>query len=295
MQGYRLENVTDGVYAFVTDNGESNQGLVVTAEGVVVIDTYEKNVRRFEQALSGVTSQPVKYVINTHHDMDHASANHIFTQRGAVAIASKYCCEWLKFNLTEEGIAELKQRNPDVAGTLRRSEDFIPQLGFEGSVDIAVGGKTFRCLNMGHGHTGGDAVIYLLEDKVLFAGDLVFNKFHSRMKTANADKWIEILLDLEQLPVDKVVPGHGMVGGKNLIREFREYMEHLRAQVVQKIAKGLTMEEIQNCIDLGPFRDWGKRQCIPTAVENFFREYEWRSAVNLSKRRSLLPPADKES
>ncbi len=294
MQGYRLENVTDGVYAFVTDNGESNQGLVVTAEGVVVIDTYEKNVRRFEQALSGVTSQPVKYVINTHHDMDHASANHIFTQQGAVALASTYCCEWLRFHLTEKGMAEFQQRNPEVAATINRPGDVIPQVGFDGSIDITVGGKTLRCINVGHGHTAGDVVVHLPKEQVFFAGDLVFNRFHSRMKTANVEKWIGILRSPETLPIERVVPGHGMIGGRELITEFRLYMELFRDQVVQKIAEGFSMEEIQQKIDLGRFSDWDKKQCIPTAVENFYREYEWRSAVNLSKRRTLLPPKDKD-
>lgn len=82
----------DDAYCQVGPRGEGNQGILVTSEGSVLIDGYIRNYAPLMESINDVTkSSAVRYVVNTHDDMDHFSMNHFFRQQGATVLASEVC------------------------------------------------------------------------------------------------------------------------------------------------------------------------------------------------------------
>ena len=89
------------------------------------------------------------------------------------------------------------------------------------SLELNLGNETVLMFNMGQAHTTNDMVVYLKNHKMLFTGDLVFNKINPvlvKKSGADVDKWMASLNKiLAKFDLAKVVPGHGKIGGKEII------------------------------------------------------------------------------
>jgi glyoxylase-like metal-dependent hydrolase (beta-lactamase superfamily II) len=121
--------------------------------------------------------------------------------------------------------------------------------------------------------------VFLPNQRVLFTGDLVETRFFPIFPwfppddaDVDGSRWINVLTRLESLEPEVVVPGHGEVGGPELIREVREYLEDVRARVAQA-ADGRTAEEVK--AELEPairssYASWDAPEWIGFAVECFF-------------------------
>ncbi|HJQ63327.1 MAG TPA: hypothetical protein VJ834_10710 [Burkholderiales bacterium] len=86
-----VADVADGVFVYVGPDGDSNNGIVLTDEGTISIDSYVKQYAGLMRALEQVSDRPVRFAINTHDDADHYSMNHFFRREGAMIIASEVC------------------------------------------------------------------------------------------------------------------------------------------------------------------------------------------------------------
>ena len=75
-------DVGDGVFVYVGPDGDSNNGIVLTGEGTISIDSFVRNYSGLTAALERVSDRPVRFAINTHDDADHFSMNHFFAARG---------------------------------------------------------------------------------------------------------------------------------------------------------------------------------------------------------------------
>jgi glyoxylase-like metal-dependent hydrolase (beta-lactamase superfamily II) len=92
--GFTITRIGDGIYAAFggdDDPAESNAGFIVGSNGVVVIDTFEdvSPARDLLAAIRKITNQPIRYVINTHHHLDHVGGNAVFAEAGATILAQR--------------------------------------------------------------------------------------------------------------------------------------------------------------------------------------------------------------
>src|SRR5574340_874099 len=90
-----LHQLAEATYAVVLPGYEDlgNEGIIITADGVVVIDTDIRTYEGLFATLPELTDKPVRFVINTHHAFDHSSGNSFFADRGATIIGSEVCRE----------------------------------------------------------------------------------------------------------------------------------------------------------------------------------------------------------
>lgn len=95
-----LTKIADGVYSYVGAKNPSpatsfgaNAGIIIGSDGVVVVDTLTsaKEAQRFIKDIRSITDKPIKYVINTHHHLDHSLGNSEFVKLGAAVIAQENC------------------------------------------------------------------------------------------------------------------------------------------------------------------------------------------------------------
>jgi cyclase len=272
----------DDAYCQVGPRGEGNQGILVTSEGSVLIDGYIRNYAPLMDSLNEVTkSSPVRYVVNTHDDMDHFSMNHFFRQQGATVLASEVCRASIHKKMNSKvWVDNLKSRNPELGRDIDTPQDLIPNIGIEKHATFTPGGEVMELIYMGHGHSPGDLVIYLPERKLLYAGDLVFAGMHGRCKTCDFGGILPILDSLMDYPCETVVPGHGIpiVGvGTEAIAVYKDYLVTLQQRIAELVTNGVSIEDSKNKFDDWKYFNWGRPQLVHTAIEHAYKDFVWRS------------------
>ena len=163
---------------------------------------------------------------------------------------------------------------PGLAELLDGVELVPPDLTYEGKLRIDLGGKVVELHEVGPAHTRGDQLIHVVDDGVLFAGDLVENAFFPILPDPDAqgDKWLVVLDTMSGLGPKIVVGGHGAVGGTELIDAFRTYLEAVRERTAELEAEGAEPDAIVATIEgemFARYEDWGNQEWVRTAVESF--------------------------
>jgi glyoxylase-like metal-dependent hydrolase (beta-lactamase superfamily II) len=114
----------------------------------------------------------------------------------------------------------------------------------------------------------------LPEERILFAGDLVENRFLPIFPDGDADgeRWLTMLDRLDALEPTVVVPGHGAVGDLRMVEELRAYLVAVRDRVRELEAEGRQGAEIEATIDeemRSRYADWDNQMWITSAVQSF--------------------------
>ncbi len=259
---FKVVQLASGVFACIHEfggEGICNSGVINMGNYTVVIDPFMSPKAAVEllQWIEYNSLPPVKYVINTHYHNDHVRGNQVFNQNvdivstrktaeliaseepKAIAAESNYapdlCARFsamksgFKGDTLDRSFLVLKMMQPYFC-TLQRSKDEIltrtPNLIFETKMIIGESRK-LEIIDMGEGHTPSDVVVYLPEEGILFAADLVTGDFHPYLPDGNPESWIEILTEMLKWPIKWVVPGHGYVGQINLIQSTSNYISDL--------------------------------------------------------------------
>ena len=245
---FTVKKIGEGVYAAVgTDGGKagSNAGFVVGSNGVVVIDTFEDPApaRALLAEIRKITSQPVRFVVNTHYHLDHTGGNAVFAEAGAVILAQKNLRGWLR---TEN----LKFFGPNPKPEQRAMVEALalPDEVYTDAVDIYLGKRQVQVRYM-LGHTGGDSVILVPDADVVFTGDLVWQKHLPNLIDATTSDWVKTLEKLlAEHPSSTFVSGHGDVATPADVRDFHDYLVALRDEVAKAQAAGKSDKDLVDAV-----------------------------------------------
>ena len=264
----RLEEVSPGVYAYIQPDGSwwiNNTGFLAGAGGVVAVDTCstERRTRAFLDAIRSVSDRPVRALVNTHHHGDHTHGNYLL--RPAAVIGHERCREQvLAFGHPSwEGVF-----SPVDFGDLEIEPPFLT---FTDRLDLHVDDRRAELHYIGTpAHTTNDVVVWIPEQKVLFAGDLVFNGGTPFVVMGSVGGSLAALERLAAFGADVVVPGHGDVGGPELFAGIGRYLEFVQHTAAEGRAAGLSPLEAARKADLGPFAALSDPERI---VGNLHRAY----------------------
>ena len=97
--------------------------------------------------------------------------------------------------------------------------------------------RKLQLISQGPGHTPSDIILYLPDDKIVFSGDLVFNQNHPYLAQGEIEPWKQWLDNMNALDIQKVIPGHGPIGTKDIITKMKHYLidvEDLAAEMREK-------------------------------------------------------------
>jgi len=141
----------------------------------------------------------------------------------------------------------VKELDPEGLPLLKHYQLRAPEITFSERLRIDVGGHTFELTHM-PGHTKDDVCVYIPQERVFFAGDNFTNGVQPSLAQCFPLEWIESLQKIEMTDSDLIVPGHGKVGGRKDVQEFRSFIEECVERVRQAIQKGMSKEEAANQI-----------------------------------------------
>ena len=262
-----ITEIADGVWVIPDSDYVRmvpNIGIVVGARATLVIDTGfgPDNARAvLEQARRLSGARPI-FLTHTHCHPEHGFGANVVA--GDVTIVYNDA-QWKE--LEEKGPTLLRMFRdgmPALASMLEGVEFVRPQIRYTGTLDLDLGGeRVVEFRDFGGAHSRGDQAIFVPGSKsVLFTGDLVEERYFSVLgdHESHVVPWIDRLNRLEQLRPDVVVPGHGHVGGPELIAKHRGYFELTRRRVDELRAAAFSEAEIVDRVGaelLGLHPDWG--------------------------------------
>ncbi len=236
------ERVADDIYVFTSElYVKVTAGAVLTSDGVVIIDTllFPQETHAILDLVRRKSKQPVLCVINTHSHSDHVYGNYLFN--GAEVIAHELCRQALERH-GEEELNGAKEQIPELAEVQLR----LPTITFTEELTLRLGDKTLQLIHT-PGTTPDSMVVYVREDKVLFAGDTVMP-----VPYIVAGDRLELMASLRaiaSLSVDNIVQGHGgvILRGeiKETLRSSIAYLETIYRKVRQKVEAGAPRDELR--------------------------------------------------
>jgi cyclase len=185
--------------------GKGGNSVVLTSNDgnkVLIIDT--KQFGGAKELRKKITASDIT-IINSHFHMDHTRGNKLYPD--AYVVSGE--CNWKLWNFDSGG-----SKRPDKV--LQKGETFV----------LHFNNEIIQIINIGSAHTSTECLIYFEKRKLLVAGDIIWNKAHpmvldSKCSIAN---WLAVLNKIEtEFEITTVVPGHGSIGGEELILEMRNY------------------------------------------------------------------------
>jgi glyoxylase-like metal-dependent hydrolase (beta-lactamase superfamily II) len=245
--GERTQSFDKALTIFI--GGGGNSVVFESDSAVMVVDTkYGKAAEKlFNHVTKLANGRPI-IVINTHSDLDHTGGNPLFTNSTIISgkVDEAY---WAKSN----------------------NGKGMPNIWVTDTMTLPMGDETITLIPMGQAHTWNDIVVYFNKRKLLMTGDLIFNKmnvFFGTEKGSDGRKAMEAVRRLKEIPLaETIVPGHGDVGGPELIDGMLEYYEDM-AMAADNPEKE---KEVK-----AKYKDWTKMPMAssPSIVIKYFREHK---------------------
>lgn len=233
----KVQQVAPNVSVLFGDGG--NIALSHGPDGnVLVDDQFAPLVPKIVAAVDSVSTEPIRFVINTHHHGDHTGGNEQMAVAGALVMAHD--------NVRERILARLAE-----AGDTSGAHGSLPVITFDSSVDLHWNGERIDIVHVHHAHTDGDAIVYFTGSKVVHMGDTYFNgvtwPFIDRNSGGSIDGVIAAAASVLARIDDSwtVIPGHGPVATHADLHGYHDMLKTIRDGVAAGIAAGETLEQVQ--------------------------------------------------
>ena len=230
-QPQAIQQVKPGLYMITGAGG--NTTVRVTSEGLIVVDGKlpgQANYDALMALIKGVSTQPVKYLIVTHHHADHTGNNQRFIDAGTQVVAH----ENLKTNLLSY------QVDPKPAP---------PTMTYSGDEHtLSLGGVKVELHHFGRAHTSGDTVVYFPDLKVVAVSDVVTTgKTGPLIDYAgggSATDWSNVLAKTLALDFDAAIPGNGDVLTKADVQAYKMKFDTVMARAKELVRMGVPADQL---------------------------------------------------
>ena len=277
----KTTNLGDGIYMLEGEGG--NITVAVAKDGIIMVDSeYAPLHDKIKAAISAISNQPIKYLIDTHFHEDHSGGNEAFAKDGAAVIAEVHVKTRLAAGTTS-GLTGVKTPPVPVGA--------LPTKTYTGQFKIRMLGRVADLTHIANAHTDGDTYVWFKTANVLATGDTFTNGRYPNIDFANggnirgmiaaSDACLK-LIDART----RIVPGHGAVADKATLTEYRAMLMTARDRMAKLVKDGKSEEDV---LAEKPFADldakWAQTEL---ASRNFIRVVYHSLADKTETKKSLL-------
>ena len=240
-----LRQIIPGHYVYTQNNAGRlfNSGVVAGTDGVLVFDALDSEAlaRSERQAIAGVTTQPIRYLVS--------SVFHDPFSKGNLAYADVFKIGHENYRA---GLLDQMQR-----GRLSDEEQRtrMPSATFRDRMTMYVGGKEIQVLYFGNAHTKGDSILFVPQDRIVYMSEVFFNEESPNMAGGYGVSWIRVLDAVKALDADIFIPGHGSIADdpkqtRAALDHMRQILVDVRDRIQNEIARGATEDQVVAAVTL---------------------------------------------
>lgn len=210
-----------------------NVTISIGKDGTLIVDNmFAQAMPRLLDKIKTISTEPIRYQINSHFHGDHTNGN---------AIVSSTATVIAQVNLRDRFLAQ----NPPAAVGM------LPRITFTDSMTLYFNDEEIRLIHLPNGHTDNDVIVYFTKSKVVHMGDMFFFKMFPAVYTKGGGNIKQLIVNVEKvinnIPADaKVVPGHGDLATTDDLKSYLTMLKETTGIVEQAIKKGKSLAEIKS-------------------------------------------------
>lgn len=286
---FTVKKLSDGIFATFTKPNVAVGGnsMIVDLGGkTFIFDTFMslKPAVELLKTAEKLTGNTYFIIGNSHFHFDHVRGNQVFPD-DSIVIASTQTRELMTTRSVQEIEKNKKnwpvelqkekekletEQDPKKKEELQANISFydlltkelpdlhirLPDISFDSKLIYHGKKRNVELITFGGAHTPSDVILYLPAEKIIHAGDVILNKNHFFMDDGLPLNWNNILIKISELDFTTLVPGHGMIGGKELIEIAQSYINALKELANECIINNYSDEKIASITPPEPFNSW---------------------------------------
>ncbi len=273
-----FRKVADDVYAFVGKRNDANALVVVTTQGVVVVETGNNppETRQLQTFIKSVTSQPVRYVIISQNHGDHTGGTPLFAPPANVIVHDRVAKDWASWKPYQ--IKSWRKRFRERADALKDANPIDSVMSFSDRMTLKLGGKTIELIYVDDPYNPGDIAIWLPESGVMHAGFVGYIDRHPDIRpdyshgtTMGMLKQLEVLSALRPRVM---LPAHGPLGSAKDLHVLTDYLLLARSKVRTMMDKGMPLAAIMKEFHMNEYTGWDRGEHFEMLAETLHRELQ---------------------
>jgi len=271
--GPNFKKIKEGIYIYSAREADANSGIILTQEGVVLIDSGHNppDSRAVLKAVRQLTSQPVRFLINTEPHSDHTTGHFLFSPP-AIIIAHEGATDSMKKAYNPERSQKLMAESPEMRAAFEGYRMITPHIEYRQKMTLNVGERTFELFYLKNVHSEADTAIWLPKERVLFSAAVAGVKRFSNLRpfTTIPDTFNSLKM-LKGLNPEIVVPGHGAPSTIKILDDMERYYGLLVERVGEMVRQGKSLEQIKKELRMPEHEDWEGKDRFPNNIEAAYR------------------------
>jgi cyclase len=272
--GPRVKRLAEGVYVHTGNGFDSNSGIILTDEGVIVIDTGQNPIesRDIMATVKKLTTMPVRLVIDTEPHADHTTGHFVFPYAIVVAAAGGGESMRGADRAAPNRIQAMAASSPEMKAALEGYRFITPQIEYHDRMTVNFGGKTIELTYMKGVHSESDSAVWLPKERVLFsASAFVVNQINVLRPFVTIPDILAAGKMMRALNPEYVVPGHGTPGTVKIFDDGEKYYALLMDRVGTLTRQGKSLDDIKKELKMPEYASWGSQDRMPTNVEAAYK------------------------
>jgi len=220
-----------------------NIGVLAGEQGILLIDAEWPQLHdKILAAVSHISAQPIRYLVNTHWHWDHVGGDGLFGKAGVVIFSSEQTRQYI-----DE--AQRAAHAPPPGTPYAPDPAAIPVVTVTNGVKFHLSGQTVEIIHVPPAHTNGDLIVRFVEADVIQTGDTFFHGFYPDIDQPHGgtiDGMIALYDTLYKMSGHntKIIPGHGPVANREDVREYQGMLREVRKRVAKAVDAGMTEEAL---------------------------------------------------
>lgn len=266
--GPHFKRLKEGIFVYAQNPADSNATIILTSEGVVLIDSGHRppDSVALAEALKKLTSQPVRYLINTEPHTDHTTGHWLFSPP-ALIVAHAGATEAMKEGLNPERVRKIVAEYPSLQ-EMKNFRPITPHIEFRDKMILQVGDRSFEMRFLKSVHSEADAAVWMPKERIVFAAASVGAKRFSNLRPfVKIADTLEAIKMMSALNPEIVVPGHGAPGTAKILDDMEKYYTLLIERVGAMVKQGKSLDEIKKDLRMPEADDWQGKDRFPNNIE----------------------------
>jgi len=272
--GAHFKKIKDGIYTYTGKPQDSNCTIILTQEGVVLIDSGSEptDSQAVMKAVKQLTSLPVRVLIDTEPHADHTTGHFVFSPP-AIVVGAAGATDSMKRAFNPERMAKAMEASPELKVAAQGYRLVTPQVEYHDKMTLNIGERTFELNYLKNVHSESDTSIWMPKERIVFtAASVGVNRVNNLRPFVTIPDTLNAIKMMRAFNPEVVIPGHGEVGTVAILDNMERYYNELLADVKQLVAQGKTLEQIKKEYKIRPeYAKWDGIDRFDNNIEAAYR------------------------